>query len=193
MDALPSGSVAITTAARAKLGMEMVPDAPASSITELWCGMWTDREMQNQILEGMLDGEGLDEVLAELGKKGRVPTKARVHRWLLTDKAFEAEYRAAQSVRGEQMAELAFQEAMAITPDSARATAVKVKHLEWQASKLARRVYGEAKAEEITGHRDISDEELDRRIESLLKNRDLQRVLPKVLDITPDESGQTED
>lgn len=189
VDVFPSGGVGITTAARARLGEMNLPNPRSIAAPELWGGgLWTTREVKDALLGMVLEGESLRDAIKKLTKEqGSMPTLGKVSRWVIEDESFRGEYRAAQSARGELLAELALDEAMLVTPDSAAASSVKIKALQWQASKLAKGVYGDTKTVELKGYEQVSDDDIDRKIEALLNNRELRRMLPaRILDALSD-------
>jgi hypothetical protein len=94
------------------------------------------------ICERLCAGEAMVSVLRDV----EMPGYSTVYRWLREEASFREAVAIARDVQGLRLAELGWEDACAVTPETAFATRVKLEHLRWYAGKLAPRKYGAMKA-----------------------------------------------
>jgi hypothetical protein len=87
-------------------------------------------------------GEAMVAILRDV----EMPGYSTLYRWLKEVPAFAAAVGLARDIQGLRLAELGWEDACAVTPETAFATRVKLEHLRWYAGKLAPRKYGAFKA-----------------------------------------------
>jgi hypothetical protein len=87
-------------------------------------------------------GEAMVQVLRDV----EMPGYSTVYRWLREERDFREGVGLARDVQGLRLAELGWEAACAVTPETAYATRVKLEHLRWYAGKLAPKKYGAIKA-----------------------------------------------
>jgi hypothetical protein len=95
--------------------------------------------VKETILERMIEGESLRQICASAG----MPSRMSVLRWLDQDQSFRSEYNRARELQGDYLDDLIMETAMASTPETAHADRVKIGALQWRASKLKPKVYGD--------------------------------------------------
>jgi hypothetical protein len=86
-------------------------------------------------------GEAMISILRDV----EMPGYSTVYRWLKETPAFREAVGLARELQGQRLAEIGWEDACAITPESAYATRVKLEQLRWYAGKLSPRKYGPLK------------------------------------------------
>jgi len=122
-------------------------------------------ELADLICERVAEGESLRKICAD----DDMPHRSNVERWLSQDPDFAAKYAHARERQGDLMDEEQMEICRQIkTKEIAAAEArVLVGVLQWRASKLAPKRYGEKIDVSHSGGIDVSDTSLDARIASL--------------------------
>lgn len=147
--------------------------------------LWTDDEMQKALVHAVSEGASL-KAATEAFKRapGKWPSYWMVCKWREQSAVFRRDLKIAQKMRGELMAEGALEAAMSADIDTVGIAKVQVAALQWQAQKLDRDTYGDVKSLEVkqSPEREMSDSELERRIESIRKELGLVNEAP-VLDV----------
>lgn len=95
-----------------------------------------------EVLARIEDGRGLREVCSEPD----MPSAATVTRWLRARPAFAADYRRAREAQADRLFDLAWRIACEATEGEVATARLKIQTLKWRVGKLARRVYGPARA-----------------------------------------------
>ena len=106
-----------------------------------------DPETGEAICARLCAGEAMVTILRD----PEMPGYSTLYRWLAEVPAFAEAVALARDIQGVRLAELGWEEACAITPETAYATRVKLEHLRWYAGKLAPRKYGALKTVEAEG------------------------------------------
>jgi hypothetical protein len=89
----------------------------------------------------------LGEAVVAILRDVEMPGYSTFYRWLKEVPAFAEAVALARDIQGLRLAELGWEDASAVTPQTAYATDVKLKHLRWYAGKLSPRKYGVLKAQ----------------------------------------------
>lgn len=85
------------------------------------------------ILERLADGEGMVSICADPA----MPHSRTVYRWLRARPELREAVALAREIQGDRLAEEGLGEARAATPQTARLTEVRLRHLRWYAARLA--------------------------------------------------------
>jgi hypothetical protein len=99
----------------------------------------------------LCEGEAVVQVLRDPA----MPGYSTFYKWLKDVPEFRQAVALAREIQGLRLAEIGWEEACGVTPETAFATRVKLEHLRWYAGKLAPRKYGAMKPVEAggaTGH-----------------------------------------
>lgn len=94
------------------------------------------------ILERLADGEGMVSICADPA----MPHSRTVYRWLQARPELREAVALAREIQGDRLAEEGLGEARAATPQTARLTEVRLRHIRWYAARLAPVKYQTAKA-----------------------------------------------
>jgi hypothetical protein len=86
----------------------------------------------------LCQGEAMVSILRDV----EMPGYSTVFGWLAHEPAFREAVALARDIQGLRLAELGWEEACAVTPQTAFAARVKLEHLRWYAGKLAPKRYG---------------------------------------------------
>jgi hypothetical protein len=100
-----------------------------------------DPEVGEAICVRLCLGEAMVSILRDV----EMPGYSTVFRWLKEVRAFQEAVILAREVQGLRLAELGWEDACAVTPETAFAVRVKLQHLRWYAGKLSPRKYGAMK------------------------------------------------
>jgi hypothetical protein len=90
------------------------------------------------ICDRLVEGEAIARICAEPG----MPPVTTVYWWLKTHPDFAELYRAARDIQAHVKFDQVWEEARTATPQTAFLAKVRIQALQWQAAKLAPRVYG---------------------------------------------------
>jgi len=104
-------------------------------------------ELEEQILEGLMDGMSLREICLRDG----FPNRSTVVRWQASMPEFAAKCARAREVQADLMDDKILETADACTPETAQADRVKIAAYQWRASKLKPKVYGDKIQQEHSG------------------------------------------
>lgn len=147
-------------------------------------GRYSTAEVQAMVLEAIGQGMGAPAVLTalEMAHGGRWPSPHTVYAWRRQFPAFGRAYKDAQASRGEVLAEAAMEVAMATDSVNAPADGLRVRTLQWMASRVAPQEFGEkTTVEHQHTVKNLTDEEIDRRLAELSSDPDLKGVIDAVV------------
>jgi hypothetical protein len=108
-------------------------------------------EVAEEICVRLVAGEAAVAILRDPA----MPGYSTFYRWLKEVDEFRSAVGLAREIQGQRLAEIGWEEACAVTPETAFATRVKLEHLRWYAGKLSPRKYGAMRPVEAgggTGH-----------------------------------------
>jgi hypothetical protein len=94
-----------------------------------------------EIYARLCEGESLTRICADAA----MPAMSTVFAWRRRHAAFDAAMRTAREVQAERFCDLGWEIAQAVTPETAKATAVKLGQLRWTAAVLSPKRYGRLK------------------------------------------------
>ncbi|THD61519.1 MAG: hypothetical protein E8A49_11090 [Phenylobacterium sp.] len=106
-----------------------------------------DPEVAEAICARLCAGELVKTVMRD----PEMPGYSTFYRWLRDVPAFRQAVAMARDIQGLTIAEDGWEDACAVTPETAFATKVKLEHLRWYAAKLAPRKYGPMRPREVGG------------------------------------------
>ena len=112
-------------------------------------------EMEEAIINGMMEGLSLVKVCAAKG----MPHRATVLRWQIEDDAFATKCARAREMQADLMDDKIADLIDTVTPESAPADRIKLSALQWRASKLAPKKYGDKITQEHSGSVGIRHED----------------------------------
>jgi hypothetical protein len=95
----------------------------------------------------LCEGEAVVSVLRD----PEMPGYSTFYRWMKEEADFRSAVTLAREIQGLRLAEIGWEEASGVTPETAFATRVKLEHLRWYAGKLSPRKYGALKGVEPEG------------------------------------------
>lgn len=98
-----------------------------------------NEEIAETIIGGLMDGRSLVQICEEDG----MPNRRTVLRWMENDSAFATRCARAREMQADLMDDKIAQLIDTVTPESAPADRVKLAALQWRASKLAPKKYGD--------------------------------------------------
>ena len=104
-------------------------------------------KVADQICERLIEGESLVQICAD----GNMPSRVTVYRWMEANPGFETKCARAREGQADYMDHLIWITSRDCTPESANADRVRLSGLQWRASKLAPKKYGERSALELGG------------------------------------------
>ena len=88
----------------------------------------------------------LGEAMISILRDVEMPGYSTVYRWLKEVPAFAEAVGLARELQGQRLAEIGWEDACSVTPETAYALKVKLEHLRWYAGKLSPRKYGRVMA-----------------------------------------------
>lgn len=143
-------------------------------------GKFSSEQIRGLILQGIAGGASLHSVLHDLeAQHGKMPSPFTVYGWRKSLPDFGAQYRDAQACRGELFAEAAAEAAIMADEETASADKIRVQAFQWQASRLAKDTFGDHKTLDVQHTvKDMSEAEVDRRLQELLRDPELRAALP---------------
>lgn len=100
--------------------------------------MFTE-EMAERICDGLMEGKSLVKICEEKG----MPNRRTVLRWMEANDAFATRCARAREMQADLMDDKIADLIESVTPESAPADRVKLSALQWRASKLAPKKYGD--------------------------------------------------
>lgn len=103
-------------------------------------------EIGRAVCDRLIEGEPLAQVCA----RPDMPPMTTVYWWLKQHSDFADLYRAARAIQAHVKFDAVWEEARQATPQTARLAKVRIQALQWQAGKLAPRVYGPRPEEEAS-------------------------------------------
>lgn len=104
-------------------------------------------QVAEEICVRLVAGEAVVQVLRDPA----MPGYSTFYRWMKEVAEFREAVGLAREIQGQRLAEIGWEEAQAVTPETAFATRVKLEHLRWYAGKLSPRKYGAMKPVEAGG------------------------------------------
>jgi hypothetical protein len=93
------------------------------------------------------------EAMVAILRDPEMPGYSTLYRWLKEVREFREAVGLAREIQGHRLAEIGWEAACAITPETAYATRVKLEQLRWYAGKLSPRKYGAIKAADPVAER----------------------------------------
>lgn len=96
-------------------------------------------EIEERILAGLIDGMSMVQVCAQEG----MPNRRTVMRWMEADEGFASRCARAREMQADFMDDKIIELIETVTPENATAARVKLAALQWRASKLAPKKYGD--------------------------------------------------
>lgn len=106
-----------------------------------------DAEVAERICLALMDGQSLVQALRAKGS----PSRATVYRWLLEHEEFKQRYGLAREVQAHGLCDLAIEVAYKKSMKDPRAEAVRLKAIEWAASKLNPAAYSQKSETTLKG------------------------------------------
>lgn len=104
-------------------------------------------EMEEAIINGLMDGYSLVQICAP----DNMPNRRTILRWMEDDEAFASKCARAREIQADLMDDKIIQVIEEVNTENAPAMRVKLAALQWRASKLAPKKYGDKQEVEHTG------------------------------------------
>lgn len=104
-------------------------------------------EMEEAIINGLMDGYSL----VQICKPNTMPNRRTILRWMEDDEAFATRCARAREIQADLMDDKIIQLIDEVNVENASAMRVKLSALQWRASKLAPKKYGDKQEVEHTG------------------------------------------
>jgi hypothetical protein len=177
----PSGNVYRTSLSRLRSGAEYLPDPRMAQDQGFWGEQhWTGDEVRAAIIQLVSEGDSIKNALARLEvEHGRMPNHMTVQKWKSIFPEFKTGLAVARAMRGELAAEAAMEIALETDEDNYASNNVKIKALQWQASKLNPEDFGERVSKDVNVNLNgMSDDQLEQRLQALLSIKELRDSLP---------------
>lgn len=152
------------------------------------CGRFESPEARYALMDAICQRMGEGESLASICRQDGMPNKSTILRWAGDDPKIEQMYRTALMYRAATMADdmldLA-KEAMQPGVSSEKVQGIKlvVNTMQWTASRLLPRMYGEHQTIEHTGTVQLDDTQVEMRLANLLKKVSSIEVKAKAVDV----------
>lgn len=112
-------------------------------------------EIEERILAGLIDGMSMVQICEQEG----MPNRRTVMRWMEADEGFASRCARAREMQADFMDDKIIELIETVTPENATAARVKLAALQWRASKLAPKKYGDKIEQHITGSMELTTKE----------------------------------
>ena len=176
------GGLTYVTSVTRLRGAMPIPDP--KELTESGSGLWgeaewTDEDVQKMLVrlvsEGMSLGQATDALTTTYPN---MPSRWKVNYWRRNVNSFRGDIEIAEQMYADTLADAATEIALATTPEEAKASAVKLKHLEWKAGKMNRRRYDDKQeAPPDPGIQNAPVERLMAELKSLMRDSTIRDAL----------------